>query len=501
MKIIDLFSFFVRRAGFGRFRSEVFGNVAVGFSLALIPVMLTVGAAIDYSRMTALSSQAQPAADAAALAGVRAAINTLQGGGAVAAATTAGNTAAQTIFNSNLAGATIVAFDPGASVTASGATYSPTATVSTPTSFVGLAGLPAMSVRVGATAHSSIGKQYIDIYVLVDASQSMGIGASATDQANMIADSKIGCMLACHNGHTNKSSYFDAVAYARTKGYQLRFDVVRSALNTIAAQAQTTMASTGAVIRFGIYSFATNFKTEVDITSTYGTKTTAGSILHAINNMDIADNDAGTSHKYALDQLKAKIGAVGDGSSASKPQVFVLLMTDGVGNANDNQAPSAAQLANNEAYNWTYSSTFYPAFSTTTCWATLPPGNGSAVVPPTSAPINPPCIPDPWVAPSHTGNFQMELNGVDPAWCTAIKNLGATLMTLNTTYVIGNDPTDWRTAYIQQKLIPSIPTNLQSCASSSAEAFVANSATQVQTAIGDMFNHATKQVSPVILTR
>ena len=485
------------------FRFANKGAVAIIFGLALIPIMLMLGVTVDYTNLASIRTRAQSAVDAAALAGVRAAAQTLQGGGTVAAAQTAGDAAAQAMFTNNMSGATTVSFAAGGSVTAGGATYAPSATLQAATSFMSLAGVPSLQFTVNATANTGGGKQYIDIYVLVDASQSMGIGASTTDQTNMNSDPKIGCVLACHNGSVNNPAFFDAVAYARSAGYQLRFDVVRNALNSIATQAQSTMASTGAVIRFGIYSFATNFKTEIGITSNYGNTSTSGSILYAINNMDIADNDAGTSLYYALNQLKPLIGPIGDGSSAASPQVFVLVMTDGVGNANDNQAPTPAQLAAGAAYNWTFSSTIYPAFDGTACWSTLPPGNGTAVNAPLSTPNNPPCVPDPYVAPSHTGNGQMELNGVDPSWCSPIKALDPrlTLMTLNTSYVLDNDPTDWRTSYIQQMLIPSIPGNLQNCASTPSNAFVANSAADIQTAVAAMFSQATKQVTPIALTK
>lgn len=51
-----------------RFRSSSRGNFAVTMALALLPVMLAAGAAVDYSRMSSAHSQVQEAVDTAVLA-------------------------------------------------------------------------------------------------------------------------------------------------------------------------------------------------------------------------------------------------------------------------------------------------------------------------------------------------------------------------------------------------------------------------------------------------
>ena len=51
-----------------RFRSAVSGNVIVIFSLALVPLLLGVGASVDYTRASTTRTALQQAADSAALA-------------------------------------------------------------------------------------------------------------------------------------------------------------------------------------------------------------------------------------------------------------------------------------------------------------------------------------------------------------------------------------------------------------------------------------------------
>jgi len=473
------------------------GTVAIIFGLTLLPVVMGMGAAVDFANANNIRSKAQKALDSASLAGATAAAAKLQAGGATSAAMAAGDDAAKMTFVANVAswrGVSVASFTPGGTVTQTSAAYSPTATLDVPTSFMKMAGLPTVSVTVNATAKTSSGAQYIDIYVLVDASQSMGIGASATDQTNMANDPNLGCAFACHNNHAGYPANVDGVAHARTMGYKLRFDAVRDALTSIVNQAQTVMAQTGAVIRFGVYSFATNFKTEIDIGSNYGSPASPNTILNALNTMDIADGSGGTSLKNALDQLKLKIGAPGNGSSAASPKTYVLLMTDGVGNSEDNKRTATSD------YNWTYSSTFYPAYSGTPCWSQLPPTDGNPAMAPASTPRAAPCVPNPYVSASWVGNQEMEMIGVDPVWCAPIKNMGVTLMTLNTTYPVFESDYEWRSAYLRRILVPSIPANMQACASSPTEAFVANDETQVTSAINQMFRRVT-MIAAARLTR
>lgn len=530
-------------ARFGRDRS---GASLLLFSLAIIPIMMTLGVAIDYSRLARARSALSAAADAAALSGVAAAKQYVALNGtstaSLSAAVTVAQNAARNSFAANtdgLNGATLSFTASTPTVTASSSTVSVSAQASAPL----MVRFPGASSTIGASASAtsapgSIGStpQFIDIYVLVDNSQSMAIGASSTDQASMVADSKIGCMLACHRScqlgqsgcdpttssygnvyNGTATGYFDSVSYARSK-YMLRFDVVKSALNTIAAQAQTFQTNNpGSVVRFGVYTFANQLNTIVPITSSYGNASTTNTILWGINEMDIADTLAGTELNNAVQNFynNHTISPLpGTGASAASPKVFVLLMTDGVVNANYTTQPTPAQLAAGNAYDWTYSSTIIPSWSQSNCWGTsnLPtgsnypwPGGGPSNelpvtwpggVQPASNP--PPCVPDPYVAgpPQHIGNNQMALSVLNPSNCTAIKNTGATLMTLETTYVTDvADPYDWRTIYLANFLLGGwsgtgvnyISQSLQACATAPANAYTANSATDIQNAVNAMF--------------
>ena len=54
----------------GLFRQDSSGNIAVIFTLALLPILSAIGCAIDYSRATQLRSKLQSAIDAASVGSV-----------------------------------------------------------------------------------------------------------------------------------------------------------------------------------------------------------------------------------------------------------------------------------------------------------------------------------------------------------------------------------------------------------------------------------------------
>ena len=84
----------------GRFRTDREGQTAITFGLAAIPMMLMVGAAIDYSRAATQHSNLQQASDAAVLSAARYALTS-------AATTSTLTTAAQTYLGGVMVNATV----------------------------------------------------------------------------------------------------------------------------------------------------------------------------------------------------------------------------------------------------------------------------------------------------------------------------------------------------------------------------------------------------------
>jgi Flp pilus assembly protein TadG len=202
------------------FRRNSKANVAVIFAIACIPMLTAVGCAVDYSLAVRMRSKMQSAADAASVGSISqsspgyAAAEAMTGNGSVAA----GVTDAQNIFMGNLCGP-----QPGGcsnvtgysnltvtpTVTKSGTTLTSvvTFTAQVPTTFlkvIGFQTLPISSTSSSSAAMST----YLDFYLMLDVSGSMGLPSTSGPNSEMTRlsainpDNKVqyptGCTLACH---------------------------------------------------------------------------------------------------------------------------------------------------------------------------------------------------------------------------------------------------------------------------------------------------------------
>ncbi len=417
--------------------SDERGSVAVLFGFLLLGMMLAAGLAIDYARISNVSSNLRRAADAAALAAIAkpAMLQNASEQDQIAHSARL----AETYFKSNplAAGVTIEEIQTDVALVQGEWKATLAYKARMPMIFGRLFGSSKTLISEEASAASSTAK-YIDIHILVDTSGSMGIGAAAADQTLMHNDPAVlNCTFACHAAGT--------VATARAAGATLRIDVIKAAISQIL----TTAAGLGADkhIRVGLYSFATNFKTEIDVTDDLSAVTAAN------NAMDLSLYNAGTNVAEALSRVEAKIGTPGDGSSAASPLTYLILATDGTGNASDNTDPASP-----DAGAWNYSSLFVPS--------------------------TPNAIPDP-AQPGH------HLTGLDPSWCAPIKAAGVNMMTLETEYVISPlEAAELRFDYIATTLAPSLKTNMAACASNPSYNVVANSPTEIMTAMDTLFKAA-----------
>jgi len=91
-----------------RFRGDRRGNIAVIFTIALLPILSAIGCVVDYSRATQFKSKLQAAADAASVGSIAKlspafiAAGSMTGNGPIPA----GVTDAINIFNGNMSGVT-----------------------------------------------------------------------------------------------------------------------------------------------------------------------------------------------------------------------------------------------------------------------------------------------------------------------------------------------------------------------------------------------------------
>ena len=153
--------FFARQSRQGAFSAANSGNITILFSLALVPMLLFVGATIDYTRASAERNSLQSAIDAAALTlalePANSSLATLQAKGDV-------------VFAANYKG------DPGGrpplSVSRTGQRLNLSASKPVPTSLMQLAGLSATTI--GAATEVGFVTARLELALALDNSGSMG---------------------------------------------------------------------------------------------------------------------------------------------------------------------------------------------------------------------------------------------------------------------------------------------------------------------------------------
>jgi Flp pilus assembly protein TadG len=193
-----------------RFRRDRRGNIAVIFAVALLPMLSAIGCATDYSLAARMKSKMQSAADAAAVASISqnstgyVAATKMTSDGSVSVA----ETDATNIFNGNIpaTGFTNSSLKVNSTVTKTGSTLSSNVAFSAdvPTVFMQVAGFSKLSISGSSTASASL-PLYLDFYLALDVSGSMGLPSTNAEQTrlaainpDMFSQYPGGCTLACH---------------------------------------------------------------------------------------------------------------------------------------------------------------------------------------------------------------------------------------------------------------------------------------------------------------
>ena len=325
-----------------RFRRSEGGNVLLTFGLLLIPLMAAVGAAVDYGRANNYRSQLMAAADAASVGAVAksspavAAAITMQNDGNIPS----GVADALAIFNAQLLTKTNwwSGLAPQATVTKSNGVVSSTVqfTAQVPAMFMKLFGKTSIPISGISKASNSV-PLYIDFYLLLDNTPSMGVGATTGDIAKMVNNTSDKCAFACHDLSTTPNDYYQK---AKNLGVTTRIDVVRSATQ----QMMDTAAATETFLnqfRAAIYTFGTSC-TDPGLVTVKSLTSSLSSAKFAAASIDLMtipyqgyNNDQCTNFDDVLTELNAKIPTPGNGTSATSPQKFLFFVSDGVNDANN----------------------------------------------------------------------------------------------------------------------------------------------------------------------
>ena len=330
----------------GSFYRGKSGAVAIIFALAILPLMMMVGAAVDYSRATSAANRLGEAADDGALAAAQAATQAIAAGNANWNAV--GVAAGQNVFSANAMGLTTTAA-PTIVVTqvGVGATARLTVAGEISTSIMGLVGVPTMTFTKSATATSASptsgsGSVHANISLVLDVSPSMAIAASAADMTNLealTAGQKDGpCAFACHDSNGNSVTNY---SIARSNNVTLRMDIVKSAAQALTAYVANANTTPGQYT-MGLYTMSWRLQTLVAPTSNLTSVSTAiGDVdfdqmslifphLPAPAASNVASGDglepyADSDFGASIATLNTLVPAGKSGSSASAPQQYVSL--------------------------------------------------------------------------------------------------------------------------------------------------------------------------------
>lgn len=458
------------------------GNVAMIFALAALPLMGSVGLAVDYGSMLSVKAKLDQAADAAAIAGIAGTQTYLKQytgqGSPTSAAITAGESQATAQFNANtgrLANGTLTSSQ--IRVARSGPVLTGTVSYSytMPTFFMAVLG--SRNVTFSGTSTSTLTMPtYVNLYIILDNSSSMGIGATANDQKIVYnttknkltsSDAAYACAIACHYANTNTSSPMtDTTAMVRNAGASLRIDAAKQAIYSALGQIPTS-----STVQIGVYTMS-NGLTKVFPTSSMAAVsndiTTARTYFAPkstnANSIDLsnANNDGGTDTTDALKTLNNALPTPGDGLTQATALGYVMLITDAV------QDSDSKNWVTSGTYKNTYQDKADPNFSA------FSPCNQSSC----------------WLDPT----FNLYFESFDPAQCAPLKTKGYTMMTLDAEYLVP-DPTMQSTkqslkdvfTYIQTYLISSTAANMQTCATSADYAFKATTPDQIAAKTTEMF--------------
>jgi Flp pilus assembly protein TadG len=432
----------------GSFRRARAGNITLIVAFSAMPLVGIVGLTTDYSLMLSAKAKLDHAADAAVIAaitGTQTYLTNYTGSADVtAAAEAAGAVQGLAQFNANtgtIPSGTLTLTNP--QVTLSGQVLTGTVSYSftMPTVFMKMFGMR-MATLSGSSTSSLTLPGYSNIYMLIDVSSSMGIGATLSDQQK-VYNVTGGCAVACH--------YTGTTTTARLAGATLRIDVAKQAV--IAALQQMQNSPTASKYKVAIYTMS-------DIlTQVYPLSSNLSGAIAAVNTLDISNtnNDGGTDTSYALTQLNNQLPALGNGRTAATAQGTLMLITDGVQDSDMKYLSFGSWLDNSD-----------PNFSTYS-----------------------PCTQSKC---QYFPTFGITVEAFDPTACAPIKAKQYTVQTLNVQYLV--PPSNLQSStpalndvftYIQQYLLQSIPANMAACATSPASAYSASTPAEITVAVASMF--------------
>lgn len=330
-------------------------------------------------------------------------------------------------------------------------------------------------------------KRYLNLFVLVDVSQSMGIGATQAEQERMF--NREGCMFACHlpaaltdsKMHPGRTTY--EAARLAVPPIDTRVDVARRGVLRIVEMAKEEAGSTPDRIKLGVYTFSNSLSEIVPIDSPIASQFDTISTLVSTR-LVLGRDEGGSNLMAALRTLESKIVRVGDGSTSDSPQVAVIVLSDAVANSSlmKTDAPGIRLSAQQPFHSMGVSELGSIQFPRSDDFAPAP--NASQV--------------------TVDGATQIDagrIGAIDARSCDLLKDRGVVMMTIETPYVIppeayratGSGKADLRFAWLESNgRLQTVSNRMRDCASSTEYFALASSAGAIDTALRKMGELAIK---------
>lgn len=445
---------------FGR---DARGNVAMIFAVTLVPLLGFTGLATDYAKSVLVKRRLELAIDSAALAAVKRTVDVInEGKQTQAQAIAAGEREGKAYLLAQadrMMDASLKSSDVSIKITGEVIASETRYDASVPTVFAQLFNVDKFEVA-GTSGASVTLPPYVNVHVLVDISQSMGIGATAADQniirnmnvrrfsGNKSSVSANGCAFGCHiiqsEFKSNNPKYPTKSTYemAHDNGARMRIDVVRDAVKKLAS---SLLQREDKRYQVALHTFHSSFNTPQALTDT------ASVAEAAITKLEPSTREGGTNAHVAFNKLKTIVGTPGDGLTRAKAKAIIILMTDGT---EDTQME-------------------YPEYDGIT-W-------------------------DPnfvYFEPS-AADWGGRIQSFDPQMCAPFKSKGIRVIAVNTKYLIPAGDTNPKFTAIELWLHRYIESNMAACVSGSGDYYDASSPADIDRAIEQIISSISK---PLALT-
>ena len=290
-------------------------NISIMGAAMAVPLIALLGGAVDYSIVYASRMNLERAADTAVIAAIS---------DAKAQAATKRPSdllddikeTAEEVFAAEISPSLEVGeveFEASAQEVDGVMTANLTYSYNQGTAFLGVLGKTKVNVRGNAEAKGSAGT-HTHFDVLVNVSNSMGIGASQSDIDYMEANH--GCAFACHT----------TINQVRKHPVRVRIDVANQAIQT-AVDTVARIKPEGSEVRYGLYKFATNLHTVFQ--STHPESDDPYWVKQQVNKSIQLSSEDESRSAYGIQELAKLLPESGDGVIASDPKRYALIITDG----------------------------------------------------------------------------------------------------------------------------------------------------------------------------